>query len=54
MFAEPTIEKAQALMTHKDVRLLTVTGGIEVVRQAMQSGKRAVCAGPGNPPVVVD
>lgn len=54
MFAEPTIDKAQALMTHKDVRLLTVTGGSEVVRQAMQSGKRAVCAGPGNPPVVVD
>lgn len=52
--AEPTIESAQALMTHKSVRLLAVTGGIGVVRQAMKSGKRAVCAGPGNPPVVVD
>jgi acyl-CoA reductase-like NAD-dependent aldehyde dehydrogenase len=52
--AEPTIESAQALMRHKDVRLLTVTGGIVVVREAMKSGKRAVCAGPGNPPVVVD
>ena len=52
--AEPTIESAQALMVHKRVRLLAVTGGIGVVRQAMQSGKRAVCAGPGNPPVVVD
>jgi acyl-CoA reductase-like NAD-dependent aldehyde dehydrogenase len=41
-------------MVHKRVRLLAVTGGIGVVRQAMQSGKRAVCAGPGNPPVVVD
>jgi len=51
---EPTIESAQALMVHKDVRLLVVTGGIGVVRQAMKSGKRAVCAGPGNPPVVVD
>ncbi|MBZ0299921.1 MAG: aldehyde dehydrogenase EutE, partial [Anaerolineae bacterium] len=51
---EPTIESAQALMTHKQVRLLAVTGGIAVVRQAMKSGKRAVCAGPGNPPVVVD
>ncbi len=51
---EPTIESAQALMVHKKVRLLVVTGGIGVVRQAMQSGKRAVCAGPGNPPVVVD
>ncbi|MCB9455231.1 MAG: aldehyde dehydrogenase EutE [Anaerolineaceae bacterium] len=51
---EPTIQSAQALMTHKQVRLLAVTGGIGVVRQAMQSGKRAVCAGPGNPPAVVD
>ena len=41
-------------MEHRDVNLLTVTGGIGVVRAAMQSGKRAVCAGPGNPPVVVD
>ena len=52
--ATPTIEKAQAIMAHKDVRLLTVTGGSAVVKQAMMSGKRAVCAGPGNPPVVVD
>jgi len=52
--AEPTIESAQALMTHKGVRILAVTGGSGVVRQAMTSGKRAICAGPGNPPVVVD
>mgnify|MGYP000517755655 CR=1 FL=1 len=52
--AEPTIESAQALMVHKGVRLLTVTGGPGVVREAMKSGKRAICAGPGNPPVVVD
>jgi acyl-CoA reductase-like NAD-dependent aldehyde dehydrogenase len=52
--AEPTIESAQALMVHRGVRLLAVTGGSGVVRQAMTSGKRAICAGPGNPPVVVD
>lgn len=52
--AHPTIESATALMQHKDIRLLTVTGGAAVVRAAMRSGKRAVCAGPGNPPVVVD
>jgi acyl-CoA reductase-like NAD-dependent aldehyde dehydrogenase len=34
--------------------LLVVTGGPGVVEVAMQSGKRAICAGPGNPPVVVD
>ena len=52
--AEPTIESAQELMRHRGVRLLVVTGGAGVVREAMKSGKRAICAGPGNPPVVVD
>jgi acyl-CoA reductase-like NAD-dependent aldehyde dehydrogenase len=52
--SEPTIESAQALMRHAGVRLLVVTGGAGVVREAMSSGKRAICAGPGNPPVVVD
>ncbi len=52
--AEPTIESAQELMGHAGIRILAVTGGSGVVRQAMTSGKRAICAGPGNPPVVVD
>lgn len=52
--ANPTIESAQALMQHPHVRLVVVTGGGEVVKAAMASGKRAICAGPGNPPVVVD
>jgi acyl-CoA reductase-like NAD-dependent aldehyde dehydrogenase len=52
--AEPTIETAQALMKHPGVRLLVVTGGPAVVREAMQSGKKTIAAGPGNPPVVID
>lgn len=52
--AEPTIESAQALMKHPLVRLVVVTGGPGVVQAAMHSGKRAICAGPGNPPAVVD
>ena len=52
--AEPTLSSAQNLMTHVGIRLLVVTGGAAVVKAAMRSGKRAVCAGPGNPPVVVD
>ncbi|UCG74521.1 MAG: aldehyde dehydrogenase EutE, partial [Gemmatimonadota bacterium] len=52
--AEPTIETATQIMSHPEVRLLVVTGGIGVVRAAMLSGKRAICAGPGNPPAVVD
>lgn len=52
--ADPTIESAQALMKHPGIRLLVVTGGPAVVKEAMNSGKRAIAAGPGNPPVVVD
>ena len=52
--AEPTIDTAKELMHHPDVALLLVTGGPAVVREALRSDKRAVTAGPGNPPVVVD
>lgn len=52
--ADPTIESAQELMRHPAVRLVVVTGGGAVVKAAMSSGKRAICAGPGNPPAVVD
>jgi aldehyde dehydrogenase len=52
--AEPTIDSAQHLMRHPSIRLLVVTGGPGVVREAMGAGKKAICAGPGNPPVVVD
>jgi acyl-CoA reductase-like NAD-dependent aldehyde dehydrogenase len=51
---EPSIESAQALMSHPGVRLLVVTGGPGVVREAMGSGKKVIAAGPGNPPAVVD
>lgn len=51
---EPTIESAKELMHHPDVRLLLVTGGPAVVREALKTDKRAVTAGPGNPPAVVD
>lgn len=52
--AEPTIASAGELMKHPRVRLLVVTGGGAVVAAAMNSGKRAICAGPGNPPAIVD
>jgi acyl-CoA reductase-like NAD-dependent aldehyde dehydrogenase len=51
---EPTIESANELMRHPGVALLVVTGGPGVVAAAMKSGKKAICAGPGNPPCVVD
>ncbi len=50
----PTIESAQQLMRHPGVRLLVVTGGPGVVKEAMNAGKKVIAAGPGNPPAVVD
>ena len=54
VIVEPTIESAQEIFKHPGVGLLTVTGGPAVVAAALRSGKRAICAGPGNPPAVVD
>ncbi len=52
--AEPSLASFDALCRNEWIRLLCVTGGPGVVAAAMKSGKRAICAGPGNPPVVVD
>lgn len=54
VMAEPTLETADIIFKHRDVALICVTGGPAVARAALNSGKRAVVAGPGNPPVVVD
>jgi aldehyde dehydrogenase len=51
---EPTLESAEAIFQHRGIRLLVVTGGPGVARAALASRKRAIVAGPGNPPVVVD
>jgi aldehyde dehydrogenase len=54
IIGNPTLESAQAIFDHPNVRLLCVTGGPAVGRAALRSPKRAIVAGPGNPPVVVD
>ncbi len=54
LIVEPTIESANNLFKHRDINLICVTGGPAVARAAMQQAKRAIVAGPGNPPVVVD
>ena len=51
---KPTLDSFDVMCKHAKVKLLCVTGGPAVVAAAMKTGKRAVCAGPGNPPVVVD
>ena len=52
--SEPTLDSAAALFAHRGIRLLCVTGGPGVAKAALQATKRAIVAGPGNPPVVVD
>lgn len=51
---EPSLDSFKAMCANESVKLLCVTGGPGVVKAAMQTGKRAICAGPGNPPVLVD
>ena len=51
---KPTLKDAIKVMEHPNIDLLVVTGGKAVVDRAMQSGKRVLAAGPGNPPVIVD
>ena len=49
-----SMENVDSLMKHPLVRLVAATGGPGVVHAALSSGKPAIGAGPGNPPVVVD
>ncbi|WP_300342626.1 aldehyde dehydrogenase, partial [Fusobacterium sp.] len=51
---EPSIENTNKLMAHPDVKMLVATGGPGVVKSVMSSGKKAIGAGAGNPPVLVD
>src|SRR5947209_7097051 len=50
----PTLESAEAIFQHRGIPLLVVTGGPAVARAALAAKKRAIVAGPGNPPVVID
>lgn len=51
---KPTLDSAQTMYAHPLIRLLVCTGGPGVVRSVLSSGKKAIGAGAGNPPVIVD
>ncbi|PHV72117.1 aldehyde dehydrogenase EutE [Sporanaerobium hydrogeniformans] len=51
---KPTAESGNILFKHPDIQLLVATGGPGVVKAILQSGKRGIAAGAGNPPVLVD
>lgn len=50
----PSIENTNAMMSHKLVRMLVATGGPGIVKAVLSSGKKAIGAGAGNPPALVD
>jgi len=51
---KPTLESADIMTKDPAVKLLVCTGGPGVVRAMLSSGKKAIGAGAGNPPVIVD
>src|SRR5690606_33760828 len=51
---KPTMESASVMQSHPLIRLLVCTGGPGVVKAVLSSGKKAIGAGAGNPPVIVD
>lgn len=51
---QPTKESSDEMMAAPIVKMLVATGGPGVVRALLSSGKKAIGAGAGNPPVIVD
>lgn len=52
--ANPTMETSNTMVHDPSVRMLVATGGPGVVKMLLSSGKKAIGAGAGNPPVIVD
>ena len=50
----PTKESSDEMMASPIVKMLVATGGPGVVKALLSSGKKAIGAGAGNPPVIVD
>ena len=51
---KPTLDSAAVMQSHPKIKLLVCTGGPGVVKAVLSSGKKAIGAGAGNPPVIVD
>ena len=51
---KPTLDTANIMYKHPVIKLLVCTGGPGVVKSVLSSGKKAIGAGAGNPPVIVD
>ncbi|MBE6066616.1 MAG: aldehyde dehydrogenase EutE [Clostridium lundense] len=51
---KPLLENTDILLNHKKIKMIVATGGPAIVKMALSTGKKAIGAGAGNPPVVVD
>ncbi len=54
MVKNPTLDTVKELSSNDKIRLLVGTGGMPMVKSLLQSGKKVIGAGAGNPPVIVD
>jgi propionaldehyde dehydrogenase len=51
---ESSMASTSEIMTHPDISMIVTTGGINVLRRALSSGKKVIGAGPANPTTIVD
>ena len=51
---KPTMDTSNEMVNSPIVKMLVATGGPGVVKMLLSSGKKAIGAGAGNPPVIVD
>jgi propionaldehyde dehydrogenase len=52
--ASPSLETAKQVIEHPKINMLVATGGRPIVNIVLRSGKKAIGAGAGNPPALVD
>ncbi|MGB8885377.1 MAG: aldehyde dehydrogenase family protein [Candidatus Korobacteraceae bacterium] len=50
----PSLETAKEVIEHPKINMLVATGGKPIVNIVLRSGKKAIGAGAGNPPALVD
>ena len=51
---KPNLDTAKEVIEHPKINMLVATGGRPIVNIVLRSGKKAIGAGAGNPPVLVD
>lgn len=49
-----SLDAVKEVCKHEETQMIVAAGGPSVVKMALTSGKKAIAAGPGNPPVLVD